>query len=299
MAMRFVSLFTGIGGLDLGLERAGMRCAGQVEIDPYCRRVLARHWPRVPRFDDVRSFRRSSVHGRIDLVAGGFPCQDVSNAGKKIGIGGERSGLWSEMLRIIRAVRPAYALVENVSALRARGIDKVLGDLAASGFDAEWDCFPAAAFGAPHLRDRLFIVAYAKRLGWDGAALLQAGHPDQSAAWSSAEDGGLVEIAGRAHRGYPEHLRVDDGTPAPVDRIRGCGNAVVPQVAEWIGRRIAAHHRQASSSSRPASAPSPVKYGARLARGARLSKGRSMRGRTRVSPASNGFARSRLKARAF
>lgn len=162
--IKFLSLFTGVGGLDLGLERAGMRCVAQVEIDPYCRAVLRQHWPRVPKFKDVRTFGKGVLHVEVDLIAGGFPCQDISSAGCKVGIGGARSGLWKEMLRIIRALRPRYVLVENVAALRSRGLDVVLADLAQSGFDAQWDCFPAAAFGAPHLRDRLFLVAHARRL---------------------------------------------------------------------------------------------------------------------------------------
>jgi DNA-cytosine methyltransferase len=213
MSLQFVSLFTGIGGLDLGLERAGLRCVAQVEIDPHCRAVLARHWSAVPKFGDVRTFTRRSIHARVDLVAGGFPCQDVSNAGHKVGLGGARSGLWSEMLRVIRAFRPAYALVENVPGLRARGFDRVLGDLAACGYSAEWDCLPAAAFGAPHLRDRVFLVAYARRVGWDGPAVFSPLDPPQPRPWPPAEDGRLVAAYGRRYRGYPRHLRVGHGLP--------------------------------------------------------------------------------------
>lgn len=156
----FISLFAGIGGIDLGLERADMRCVAQVEIDDYCNRVLARHWPHVRRFRDVRLVGAHNLP-RADVIAGGFPCQDISNAGKRAGITGERSGLWAEFARIIGELRPRYVLVENVAALLHRGIDRVLGDLAALGFDAEWHCIPAAALGAPHIRDRLFVLAYA------------------------------------------------------------------------------------------------------------------------------------------
>jgi site-specific DNA-cytosine methylase len=125
-AFTFGSLFAGIGGMDLGLERAGLTCRWQVEIDPYCRKVLAKHWPDVPKLEDVRDAGAHNLQP-VGLIAGGFPCQDISNAGKRAGIDGERSGLWSEYARIIRELRPRYVLVENVSALLARGFERVLG----------------------------------------------------------------------------------------------------------------------------------------------------------------------------
>ena len=149
--MRFLSLFAGIGGIDLGLERAGMTCVAQVEIEPFRRQVLAKHWPEVPKFDDVRTVNRETLRDvlPIDLIAGGFPCQDISNAGKRRGIiDGERSGLWSEFDRLIRDLRPRFVLVENVSALLDGGMGVVLRSLAESGFDAEWAVLPASWFGA-------------------------------------------------------------------------------------------------------------------------------------------------------
>src|SRR6476661_6834913 len=128
--LTFGSLFAGIGGIDLGLERAGMRCAWQVEIDDYATRVLAKHWPDVTRFRDVRSVGAHNLTP-VDLLAGGFPCQDISDAGKRAGIEGARSGLWSEFARLIGELRPRYVLVENVTALLRRGMGTVLGDLAA------------------------------------------------------------------------------------------------------------------------------------------------------------------------
>lgn len=162
--MRFGSLFTGIGGLDLALESFGHDCAWQVEIDPYARGVLEYHWPTVHRHADVRTVGEAELSG-VDIICGGFPCQDISNAGARVGIAGERSGLWSEFARIVRVLRPRYVFVENVAALLARGLGRVLGDLAESGYDAEWDCLRAADVGAPHLRDRIFILAYALRGG--------------------------------------------------------------------------------------------------------------------------------------
>src|SRR5262252_7182618 len=154
------SLFSGIGGFDLGFQRAGFQIEWQVEIDDYCQRVLAKHWPDVARYGDIRTVTALPY---VDVLCGGFPCQDISNAGKRDGIDGDRSGLWSEMVRIIRLVRPQYVIVENVAALLGRGMGRVLGDLSESGYNAEWDCIPASAVGAPHRRDRVWIVAYARR----------------------------------------------------------------------------------------------------------------------------------------
>lgn len=157
--MRFGSLFTGIGGLDLGLERAGMTCAWQVEINPFCQDVLRKHWPDVPKHWDIRELRGSDVE-QVDCIAGGFPCQDVSQAGKRSeGIEGPRSGLWREFARLVREIRPRFVIVENVPGLASRGLGTVLGDLAACGFDAEWGVLSAKDCGAPHLRRRLFVLA--------------------------------------------------------------------------------------------------------------------------------------------
>lgn len=160
---RVLSLFAGIGGFDLGLERTGgFKTVAFCEIDPFCRRVLAKHWPEVPCYDDVRTLTADRLREDgigVDCIVGGFPCQDISTAGLGAGIEGERSGLWSEYARLIGELRPQIVIVENVAALLARGLDKVLGDLAALGYDAEWDCIPASAVGAPHRRDRLWIIA--------------------------------------------------------------------------------------------------------------------------------------------
>ncbi len=264
--MRFGSLFAGIGGIDLGLERAGMTCTWQVEIDPWCQRVLAKHWPHVPRFADVRTVGARELDP-VDLICGGFPCQDISNAGRRRGIDGDQSGLWREFARILCELRPEYALVENVAALRVRGLGRVLGNLAACGYDAEWDCVPAAAVGAPHLRDRLFVVAHARRererlepesqsrgggthvVGHDGEDRDVAGAagsrwwPARSVLPEGAE--GRRALREFARRGWwftePDVGRVAARVSARVDRLRGLGNAVVPQVAEYVGHFIARH----------------------------------------------------------
>ncbi len=157
--MKVGSLFAGIGGFDLGLERAGFEIAWQVEIDEWCQRVLAKHWPHVQRYGDIQSVDWGTVEP-VDVLCGGFPCQDISLAGKGAGLAGERSGLWFEYAKAIEALTPRYVIIENVAALRSRGLDQVLGALAALGYDAEWHCIPASAVGAPHRRDRVWIVAY-------------------------------------------------------------------------------------------------------------------------------------------
>jgi DNA (cytosine-5)-methyltransferase 1 len=158
--MRVGELFAGIGGFGIGLERAGMRVVWHSEIDVYASAVLRKHWPNIPNHGDIRNIDAGSVEP-VDVLCGGFPCQDISNAGKREGIDAERSGLWSEYARVIGALRPRYVIVENVSALLGRGLHRVLGDLAALGFDAEWHCIPASAVGAPHRRDRIWIIAHA------------------------------------------------------------------------------------------------------------------------------------------
>jgi DNA (cytosine-5)-methyltransferase 1 len=277
--MTFGSLFAGIGGMDLGLERAGMECRWQVEIAPYCRRVLAKHWPQVRRHDDVRTFPPDSgAEWGVDLIAGGFPCQDVSLAGKGAGIDGERSGLWSQFRRIIRLLRPRFVFVENTPGLLApgRGFGRVLGDLAESGYDAEWQSLPAGAFGAPHIRDRVFILAYPDQkhaaMRGERKAIEAVGNrgPDRRRRGDVDSREKPVRGAGQDTAVFPDtesrwarqlrwqqcpensqtqwHLywqnreppvpRVASRVPARVDRLKGLGNAVVPQVAEWIGRRI-------------------------------------------------------------
>ena len=159
-----LDLFSGIGGFSLGLERTGgFRTVAFCEIEPYPRAVLARHWPEVPCYDDVRTLtaERLRSDGVVpNIICGGFPCQDISIAGHGAGLDGERSGLWFEYARLVGELRPRYVIVENVSTLLARGLDRVLGSLAEIGYDAEWHAITANAIGAPHRRDRLWIIAY-------------------------------------------------------------------------------------------------------------------------------------------
>jgi DNA (cytosine-5)-methyltransferase 1 len=223
------SLFAGIGGIELGLEwTGGFETVWQVENDPYATRVLEKHWPNVKRWGDVRTFPPEPVdEWRCDIIAGGFPCQDISIAHNGPGLSGQHSGLWREMVRTLRVVRPQYAIVENVAAITARGLARVLGDLAEIGTDAEWDSLPAAAFGADHLRDRTFIVADTNGGDFRGVMRTEGTPPQVSKSlWERA-------------RAHPSPLlRESDDVSRRVDRLRCLGNAVVPQVAQWIGERI-------------------------------------------------------------
>lgn len=250
--MRVLDLFSGIGGFSLGLERAGMRTVAFCEIDPYCRKVLAKHWPGVPIHEDVQNLRGTDV-GAVDVIAGGFPCQDISSAGKKIGIGGSKSRLWVEFARLIGEIRPRFVIVENVTSLLARGMGEVLGDLASFGYDAEWHCISAAGLGAPHGRDRVWIIGYPNG---NGEPVISV---DDEASWlpkvaadSECRFGSLGRNMARAWRyrqqvswqwdgepeDQPDFLGMDDGISERMDRLRVIGNAVVPQIPEIIGRAI-------------------------------------------------------------
>jgi DNA (cytosine-5)-methyltransferase 1 len=163
--MTFGSLFSGIGGIDLGLERAGMECKWQVEVDPFCQKVLAKHWPNVKRYGDITQLDGRELEW-VDLLAGGFPCQDLSHAGKRVGIEGTRSSLWFEFARLVGELRPRFVLIENVPGLLVPGaMPRVVGELARLGYVGIWRCFRASEFGASHLRKRVFIVAHSSGQG--------------------------------------------------------------------------------------------------------------------------------------
>jgi DNA (cytosine-5)-methyltransferase 1 len=301
--LRVLDLFSGIGGFSLGLERTGgFKTVAFCEIEPYPRKVLAKHWPEVPCYHDVRELtaERLAADGiGVDVICGGFPCQDISVAGAGAGLAGERSGLWSEFSRLIGELRPRYAIVENVSALLSRGLADVLGDLAALRYDAEWHCIPASAVGAPHRRDRVWIIAHpiscelrhesGRRNGarWVGETIVAddgeqgnvadadnqrqlrsqrsecdergwAGNGSESLANANGQGlqkseafGGRLGIALGQFAGFtversgwwltePNVGRVANGVPSRMDRLKGLGNAVVPQIPELIGRAILA-----------------------------------------------------------
>lgn len=249
-ALNYLSLFSGIGGLDLGLDRAGWNCVGQVELDAYCRTVLDDHWPGVPKHDDVRTapqwWRSGAARPAVRLVAGGFPCQPFSTAGLRGGVGDPRWG-WPWFRAVVRAVRPEFVLVENVPALLddADAFGWMLGDLAADGFDADWTVLSACAVGAPHTRERLFVVAYPH--GGDGPSGLGAGLRQAALQPVDVRPGPWVHPVDGLMAAERGSGRVADGVPDPLEpaRVKGLGNAVVPQVGELLGRLIRAHAESA------------------------------------------------------
>lgn len=272
--MKFISLFAGIGGFDLGLERAGMQCVGQVEINPFCQRVLAHHWPEVKRIGDIRNVNGTEF-GAVDLVCGGFPCQPFSHAGKRRGKEDDRY-LWPEMLRVIKAYRPAWVLGENVAGIVSMALDTVLSDLEAQGYQCEAFIIPACAVDAKHERKRVYIVARrrceamddteSRRCGFWNASHVRTVKRDVNTPADAGEivadtervDGNGTRfdsgsILGQRSRTTeiqqpcrwlpePGVGRVANGVPGRVDRLRSLGNAVVPQVVEVIGRAIRRAH---------------------------------------------------------
>ena len=249
--LTFGSLFSGIGGIDLGLERAGMQCRWQSEIDPYASRVLAKHWPDIPNLGDVTKIDWRNVE-RTDVVAGGYPCQPFSYAGSRNGADDPRH-LWPMFAECICVVRPRYALLENVAGHLTLGFGHVLADLAALGYDAEWDCIPAAAVGAPHRRDRVFIIA-TRRNGMDTDSKPNVTLNAEKKSWptpfaNTRRLATQIPVTGRQPsvqkseracwwQTEPTVGRVADGIRRRRDRLRGLGNAVVPQVAEHVARSI-------------------------------------------------------------
>lgn len=239
--MNVLDLFSGIGGFSLGLERAGMRTVAFCEIDPFCRKVLAKHWPGVPCYDDIRTLdgRALAINGRVDLICGGFPCQDVSISNVTgAGLDGARSGLWFEYARIIGELRPRFVIVENVAELLNRGMGRVLGALANLGYDAEWRVLRGLDVGLPFIRERVWIVAEPKRQGRERRFQYLSALGIE--ATPSAERRHQAIRARAELEAYCHGLRADDGLSVTMERrrIHGLGNAVVPKIPEIIGRAI-------------------------------------------------------------
>lgn len=231
-----LDLFSGIGGFSLGLERTGgFKTIAFCEINEYCRNVLWRHWPNVPCFQDVRTLQGGSLEP-VDVIAGGFPCQDLSLLGRGKGLAGARSGLWSEFHRLIAECEPRWVIIENVTALRGRGLGRILGQLAALGFDARWDCIPAASIGAPHLRDRLWITAHATRFG-RREVVLNVNRSTELWPQDRQYSGCFADTVRERVR-QSGVCGVVDGLPHRMERINALGNTVMPQIPELIGRAI-------------------------------------------------------------
>ncbi len=232
-----LDLFSGIGGFSLGLDRAGMRTVAFCEIDPFCRQILNRHWPTTPVYPDIKQLTARRLHHdgipSIDLICGGYPCQPFSIAGNQRGEADPRH-LWPEMHRLIRELRPRWVVCENVAGHVELGLDTVLSDLGNAGYAATPFVIPACAVGAPHRRDRLWIVAHAAGVGRSRRLGPQGRFPPQK----------LPAEAVRWDLPAPFTVGSDDGIPSRMDRTRALGNAVVPQIPEWIGRAIIAHDAQ-------------------------------------------------------
>ena len=225
-----LALFAGAGGGILGGKLLGWRTVCAVEWEPYPASVLAsRQNDKIletfPIWDDVQTFDGKPWQGIVDVVSGGFPCQDISAAGKGAGIDGERSGMWGEMARIIHEVRPRFAFVENSPMLTSRGLGRVLGDLASMGFDARWGVLGAADVGAKHQRDRIWIVAHSK-----------SGFRWREFGWSKFKTHSNTKRALHTVFDQPEPLRVADGVAARVDRLKAIGNGQVPLCAATAWR---------------------------------------------------------------
>ncbi len=244
--IRCGSLFAGIGGFDLGaqwaFESAGIphKVLFQVEQNKFCQKVLKKHWPDAQIFDDVRAVGRHNLPD-VDILMGGFPCTDISQAGHQKGvISGKKSGLWFEMLRIISELRPAIAVLENVPAIIRVGGPTVIEGLAEIGYDTEWQIISAAQFGAPHLRQRWFCVATDTNGGRYPAHTKQTGikaQKIQSSKWSfrSNERGRTAWSKSPTESAL---CSVDDGIPNRLARLRALGNAIVPQCSEFIFNHI-------------------------------------------------------------
>lgn len=240
-----ISLFSGGAGLDLGIELAcpGVRTVCYVEREAYaCATLVARmgegSLAQAPIWSDVSTFDGRPWRGIADLISGGFPCQDVSNAGKRAGLDGRRSGLWFEYARIISEVRPQFVFIENVGALISRGLDRVLDSLASIGFDAEWGCFRASDVGAPHKRERVFILAYANGDNLRG----ESGRGCGESGSDSPVANNAGEVLGDATRVNDQRLRVgyESGDPRSTKASLRLGD---PNVEGLEGRRESKHAR--------------------------------------------------------
>ena len=264
--MTYGSLFSGIGGIDLGLDRAGLRCLWQVEKDEYCRRVLEKHWPDVKRYGDVTELSGNELQP-VDLICGGFPCQDVSHAaaGSRAGIEGTRSGLWFEFCRIVRTLRPRFLFIENVAGVLVYGaMRRVIGELARLGYVGIWRSIRASDFGASHRRKRIFVVAYTlfpRLQDTQQDQLSEAPWPQERGTASELRTAPFRFAPGPTDKRWADIIRkhpdlapalkppirgMADGVPDWLDRtlsnrakrLARLGNAVVPDKAVWFGQRI-------------------------------------------------------------
>lgn len=233
MKMKVLDLFSGIGGFALGMEATGkFETAAFCEWDAQCQQALKKHWPGVPVHGDVTDL--TCAEGSFDVITGGFPCQDISYAGRGAGLNGPRSGYWFEYLRLIQEIKPKGVIIENVSALRRRGLGTVLNGLSKVGYDAEWHCIPASASGAPHERDRIYILAYSngvrRKRPWQ---CLQSIHSTPN---EYREADRFVDAVQR--KDLPFVCRGHDGISSWLDSVKQLGNAVCPPLIKQLGNHL-------------------------------------------------------------
>jgi DNA (cytosine-5)-methyltransferase 1 len=238
------SLFSGIGGFELGARREGINTLWNCEINKYNRKILKQHFPESKQYEDIRTLRNPAY---VDIISGGFPCQDLSIAGKGKGITGERSGLWQEYYRLIDETRPLYVVPENSPELLKKGFEKVLYPLSEIGYHVEWQCLSGTTFGVQQGRERVYIIAYAMHLGLQRQPgqqvfrepFLQEQFQGISPGWRTRSDIPMP-------RGY----RSTDDLPHLVDRIKAGGNAIMPVIAQYLFRCIKAHYEQSPGRCR-------------------------------------------------
>jgi len=246
MTLRMIDTFSGIGGFSLAARwLGGIETVQFVERDLYCQRILRKHWPDVPIHDDICTFKPR--HGSADIVCGGFPCQDISTAGKRMGIQlGTRSGLFYELLRVVREVGAKYLVMENVAGIRSDGLATVLGELAGDGRACEWACVSAADLGAWHVRNRWWAVSYPDSYRMEGSAEKPIHWQPALARVQNLRE--FEALRDGPSTGTPKLCRGSDGIPDGMDRLKALGNAVVPQVAAIPLARVLDLECQAASS---------------------------------------------------
>lgn len=270
--LKVLDLFAGIGGFTLGLEKTGLyETVAFCEWDENCQKVLKKHWPGTEVFGDIsdlygydgwvnyKYYKSGAIDGlydltisrKVDIITGGFPCQDISNSGKKIGISGPRSGYWKEYKRLISEIKPKGVIIENVAALRTRGLETVLQDLHEIGYDAEWHCIPASFLGAIHKRDRVWIIAYPRSLrrSYDLQMVKALGEGKEAIIHSKEHLYAVVNNPFGRTDGLPEPLirRGDDGFPRRLDRLKQVGNSVYWPIVEQLGYHL---HRNITNAER-------------------------------------------------
>lgn len=249
--LKVLDLFSGIGGFSYGLEKTGLyETVAFCEWDKKCQAVLNKHWPSVPKFSDIANLvyleegilhddlDGLTVFTKADVITGGFPCQDISLAGKGAGIEGERSGYWKHYKRLIQEIKPKGVIIENVSALRNRGLDQVLQDLHEVGYDAEWHCIPASHLGATHQRDRIWIIAYSRSLRGEGFKSLECLGSTRQRGEGRKEDLQFIysKPFGRSNSIPQPLLRgVDVRLAGRVDRLKQVGNSVYWPIVQGLG----------------------------------------------------------------